>query len=359
MNKKITLLIVVLLVIGGIFYFERMKIRPQSIDGDVEIKDSKYPKAPELQFISGYLNTEEGLKIGDLKGQVVLIDFWTYTCINCIRTLPFLIEWDEKYRDKGLVIIGVHTPEFPFEKKYENVKEAVEKHGITYPVVQDNDYGTWNAYRNRFWPHKFLIDAEGFIRYDHIGEGKYEETERQIQELLSEIGKDVSDMGVSRLEDRTPTLSQTPELYAGYEFALSRGQDVGNEKGLKPGEVVDYILPGRIKKNVIYLEGKWMSNENDLKAEEGGVSIVLDFTATAVNIVSDSLVDTLELEVFIDGKYVSEERAGDDVQFDGDRAFVLVDEPRLYNVFRWEYGNYELRLTTNSEEFKFNAFTFG
>ncbi len=362
MNKKIILVFVIILIIFGIVYFEKMK--PKAPDetnigkNEAEIKEGKFLKAPELVGISGYLNTEEGLKISDLKGKVVLIDFWTYTCINCIRTLPFLVEWDEKYRDDGLVIIGVHTPEFPFEKEYANVKMAMEKYGIKYPVVQDNDYATWNAYKNRYWPHKYLIDAEGFIRYDHIGEGAYDETEKKIQELLGEIGKDVSE-GTTEIEDKTPRVRQTPELYAGYEFALPRGQNLGNDGGMKPDEIVDYVLPDRIEKDAIYLEGKWKSNKNDLKAEEEGASIALEFTASAVNIVADSSGDALEMEVFIDDKYVRQAQAGDDVEFDGEKAFVVVDEPRLYNVVRGEYGNYKLKLKTNSEYFSFNAFTFG
>jgi len=357
MNKKIIILILLILIIGGsIYYFEGMKVKISSDGKKVELKEGKYPQAPELVGISGYLNSDEGLKISDFKGKVVLVDFWTYTCINCIRTLPFLTEWDRKYRDKGLVIIGVHTPEFEFEKKYENVKSAIEENGIEYAVVQDNDYATWGAFRNRFWPHKYLIDSEGFIRYDHIGEGKYDETEREIQKLLGEIGKDVSDMEVSELEDKTPKTRLTPELYAGYGFALPRGQNVGNDGGLKVNEIFDYELPSKINDDVIYLEGKWKSNKDDLLAEEEGL-IVLSFKANNVNIVGDSL-EPMQMEVFIDDEYVKEGQFGNDVKFEDGKAFVLIDEPKLYNVFRGEYGRYELRLNVN-KGFNFNAFTFG
>ena len=139
-------------------------------------------KAPELAAGS-WINSQP-LSIADLKGKVVMVDFWTYSCINCIRTLPHMNAWQEKYADKGLIIIGIHTPEFEFEKNYANVKFAVEKYGIKYPVVQDNDYKTWRAYGNSYWPRKYLIDKEGNIRYDHIGEGGYEETEKVIQQLL-------------------------------------------------------------------------------------------------------------------------------------------------------------------------------
>ena len=143
-----------------------------------ELKKAKYPLAIELVAPQGYINLPQGktnTTIGELAGKkVVLVDFWTYSCINCQRTIPYLNAWYEKYRGAGLEIIGVHTPEFEFEKDYVNVQAAVLKYGIRYPVVQDNDYATWTAYRNRYWPHKYLVDIDGFIVYDHIGEGGYE-----------------------------------------------------------------------------------------------------------------------------------------------------------------------------------------
>lgn len=361
MNKKtVRLLVVVVLVVAAIAYLEGTKIAPGASQMLPLIRGpGGYPQAPELVGITGYINAEPGLKIADLRGKVVLIDFWTYTCINCIRTFPHLIEWDRKYRDKGLVIIGVHTPEFEFEKDTNNVKAAMEKHGIKYRVVQDNNYETWRAYRNRYWPHKYLIDANGFIRYDHIGEGAYDETERKIQELLAEIGRDVSDMGLTGLEDKTPRTILTPELYAGYDFALPRGQNIGNEEGLQPGKIVDYSLPERIKRNMLYLEGKWLSNPGNLQSQdEESASIVLDYTASAVNIVADA-PGPIKMEVFIDGAYISKERAGDDVVFEDGKAIIVVDEPRLYNVVMGEYGMHTLKLTVHAKDLTFNAFTFG
>jgi cytochrome c biogenesis protein CcdA/thiol-disulfide isomerase/thioredoxin len=149
-------------------------------------KEQFYPRYNEIVDPSGFVNTDP-ITIGELIGdKVVLIDFWTYSCINCQRTLPYLTSWYEKYRDTGLEIVGIHTPEFAFEKNTDNVIEAANKFGITYPIVLDNDYATWGAYKNQYWPHKYLIDIDGFIVYDHIGEGAYEETEAKIQELLEE-----------------------------------------------------------------------------------------------------------------------------------------------------------------------------
>lgn len=372
-TKTIILIAIIIAIIGAIYYLEKSKAAPGETVSSLQekaaaspqkivsasSKDGQYPLAPELVGISGYLNTDgKEIKISDYKQKVVLVDFWTYTCINCIRTLPHLNEWQEKYADKGLVIIGVHTPEFEFEKKTENVQNAIEKYNIEYAVVQDNDYATWQAYKNRYWPHKYLIDAEGYIRYDHIGEGGYDETEKVIQLLLSEISQKV-DTSLSTVTDATPQLPTTPELYAGYNFALPRGQNIGNEEGLQPDKIIDYVLPSNIKDNIIYLNGKWKSNSDNVESMEAGASIILDFQAKAVNVVADNLQEAMEVEVFVDDKYISKEQAGSDVKFDGNRAFILVDKPQLYNVVDGDYGRYTLQLKIQKEGFIFNAFTFG
>ena len=398
-GKNITLIVVVLIVALLIYYIESSKVSPRNFDREnivdiydtiitnnktsgseaeiesIEVnneeiikevnedetsqniinKEKLYLKAPELKGISGYLNSENEFKISDFRGKIVLVDFWTYSCINCIRTLPHLTEWDRKYRNKGLVIIGVHTPEFNFEKDYNNVKSAIEKYNIEYRVAQDNDYATWTAYKNRFWPRKYLIDAEGFIRFDHIGEGAYSETEMKIQELLSEIDSDISDMGLSSIEDTTPKIITSPELYAGYSFALSRGQNLGNDEGFKVDETYNYKFPTELKKDLIYLDGFWYSSEDNLESKGNG-SVVLKFTGKSVNIVADSMNGTFD--VFIDGNYISEKNYGQDIKFDRERSYIYVDEPRLYNLFNGEYGTYTLKIETDGS-FSFNAFTFG
>ena len=381
MEKKqaLFLAISVLMVIALIIYFEGQKSKPSPIPSTsqeiiasrplenlteeeitaIGIKSAQYPKAPELVGIAGYLNTKPGTKISDFLGRnIVLVDFWTYTCINCIRTLPYLVSWDEKYRDKGLVIIGVHTPEFEFEKKYENVKMAVEKYGIRYPVVQDNDYGTWTAFKNRYWPRKYLIDKDGFIRFDHIGEGAYAATEKNIRELLEDLGSDVSEIPLGAERGERAILYRTPELYAGFGFALPRGQNIGNEDGLKPNQLVIYSLPSELKKDRVYLEGPWTSLE-DNALSQGKASIILDFTAKSANIVANTIGNPMEMEVFVDGSPVSEGQKGEDVTIKADRSFVVIDQPRLYNIIDGKYGNHVLKLTVPKENFTFNAFTFG
>src|SRR5918995_6098215 len=190
---------VVTLIVGFAVYFNNPELNQQSVgsinqnskdeisNAKLSIDKSQFKKAPEFKGITSYINSNE-TKLSDLKGKVVLVDFWTYSCINCIRTLPYLVDWNQKYSDKGLVIVGIHAPEFEFEKNINNVKQAVTRFGIEYPVLLDNDHRTWDAFQNSYWPRKYLVDSEGFIRYDHIGEGGYVETENAIRNLLAEQG---------------------------------------------------------------------------------------------------------------------------------------------------------------------------
>ena len=369
-HKNIFLIVTVVLIVALIFYFEPNKVE-FSQDNKVEeikisdkpsvkiIENVEYHLAPELAGISGYLNTEgKEIKISDYSGKVVLIDFWTYTCINCIRTLPYLTSWDEKYRDKGLVIIGVHAPEFEFEKVKENVQVAIEKYNIEYPVVQDNDMSTWGAFNNRFWPAKYLIDSEGYIRYFHFGEGNYEETELQIQKLLAEAGEYTSGTSLTE-ETNSPRYATTPELYAGAVFALPRSQYIGNKK--TPVRQENYSLPLELdKRDVIYLDGLWTHNSDNLQLDGESGTIALDFTASEVNIVAAPLdgAQNVIMEVLIDGKYATANNVGEDVEFLDGKAFVKVDEKRLYKIFKGIYGEHRLDLKV-SKGFSFNAFTFG
>jgi len=366
-KNHLVLIGVVIVIVAAVLFLESGKIDP-GINGSVVgerginelLASGEFPEAPELEGISAYLNTEgKEIKISDYRGQVVLIDFWTYTCINCIRTLPFLTTWDEKYKDKGLVIIGVHTPEFEFEKKTENVYNAINRYGIEYAVVQDNSYETWGAFENRFWPRKYLIDAEGKIRYNHIGEGGYAETEAKIQELLTESGQNVEGMDLEK-SSQDVRLSITPELFSGYSFAISKGQNIGNEGGLRAGQSYGYTLPQNILNDRIYLEGTWKSNEEDLQLNSPTGSIVIAYRANEVNIVADSATrDGVVVGVFIDGEYITPFMAGSDVQFDGEKAYIIIDEPRLYNVIDSNFGDHLLGLSVVGDGFRFNAFTFG
>ena len=204
------------------------------------IQDSGIKKAPNLVGISDYLNTTPEKLSKDMENKVILYDIWTYSCVNCIRTLPYITAWDEKYTDQGLLIIGIHSPEFEFEKNAENVQVAIEKYGIDYPVVLDNDMKTWKAFENNYWPRKYIADHQGNLRYDHIGEGGYQETEKIIQQLLEERSKAMkieamSSTSLVSIEEFEHTLFRSPELYFGYKFAQNRNQ-LGSEEGFQHGK---------------------------------------------------------------------------------------------------------------------------
>ena len=315
-----------------------------------------------LAGIGGWINSEP-LKIEQLRGKVVLVDFWTYTCINCIRTLPYLKDWDKKYRDKGLVIVGVHTPEFEFEKKYENVVKAVNDYQLKYPVAQDNNYVTWNLYQNRYWPHKFLIDIDGYVRYDHIGEGAYEETEMIIQELLKERMERLNKKDGIKAEPSKPKEAmdvnfsgvKTPEIYFGYQF--DRG-NLGYD-GLSPESVADFKYPPISHKNYVYLDGKWKYNADNMEllSDEGG--ILLAFEAKSANIVAGS-ENGSDAFVFLDTNFLNDGNKGSDAEIEGGKSIVKMGEFRLYNiVFAEGYGEHVIELQVAGKGFRIYTFTFG
>ncbi|HLG23838.1 MAG TPA: thioredoxin family protein [Candidatus Nanoarchaeia archaeon] len=325
-------------------------------------KDSKYKKAPDFAYIQNWINSKP-LTIEQLKGKVVLIDFWTYSCINCIRTLPYLKSWDEKYRDKGLVIVGVHSPEFEFEKDYDNVVSAAEKHGLKYPIAQDNDYATWKLYKNRYWPREYLIDVDGYIVYDHIGEGNYETTEAKIQELLKErmerLNQKTSiDQKISKPEEAVyfdSSKISTPEIYLGY--GTTRGH-FGNTEGYSPDSKVDYKIPDKIEANDVYLKGKWQNNRDNMELVSSDGEITLKYGAKALNIVASSTGSIVE--VYLNGNPVDETSKGSDVLITDGEPISAVGEPKLYNlVFAKDYGTGTLNLKIKGEGFKIYTFTFG
>ena len=299
--------------------------------------------APELSDIQGWINSDP-LTIGQLKGKVVLVDFWTYSCINCIRTLPYLESWYDKYHDKGLVVIGVHTPEFEFEKSYSNVKTAVEKYGIKYAVAQDNNYATWNAFGNKYWPRKYLIDKDGNIRYDHIGEGGYEETETAIRYLLQEARPFLLENAADISQDTNFSEIGTPEIYLGYSFARS---PLGNIEGFSPGKIVNYTVSNITSPNTIYLSGSW-KNEADRIVAVDNAKLFLVYKAKNVNIVAGGNSTT---NVFVDGEIAG----GDDVL----NGIANINSYRLYNVV---FGiNYDVHLLEigASHGFELYTVTFG
>ncbi len=339
--------------------------------------------APDLAGISYYINTEP-FTLEELRGDnVVLIDFWTYTCVNCIRTLPFIKEWHEKYKDAGLVIVGVHAPEFEFEKLEENVKMAVDEWGIEYPVVLDNDHGTWDAFLNRSWPAKYLIDKDGVIRYTHFGEGKYIETEDEIRKVLAELDADVAGIEHSNIEDadfhldalaQDPLEGLTRELYAGVERNYGALQYGGSPYVLHEeyyhglGRVVEYEDTEEEHYNqFIYLQGSWINELEHLRharvTEDFEDYILVNFKAAEVNVVltfGDS-GEPYDVRVLVNDEPVKEEQAGLDVRWDDEgNSFITVDEPRMYRVIQLDdFEGHELKLSSNSDQFRVFAYTFG
>src|SRR3989338_8691444 len=260
MTRILLLCVVLIGVIVAIWYLEGRKIErgeeqaasfPRIVLNEKNDKASKYESAKEISTPDGFIN-RDSITVGEFVGKkVVLLDIWTYSCINCQRTLPYLKAWHEKYADKGLVIIGLHTPEFEFEKKYDNVLEAVKRFSIPYPVVLDNDYSTWTAYGNRYWPRKYLIDIDGFIVYDHIGEGGYEETENKIRELLverkialGETGEIDKDMAKPENVQDVSIRPESPEVY----FGASRNELFANGDKSRTG-IQDLASPSNIVLN--------------------------------------------------------------------------------------------------------------
>jgi len=322
------------------------------------IDKSQFKKAPELEGIAGYVNTTPEEIKEKIKGKVVLYDIWTYSCINCVRTLPFITAWDEKYSDQGLLIIGIHSPEFEFEKDINNVKMAVAKHGIKYPVVLDNDKETWDAFENRYWPRKYIADHEGYIRYDHIGEGSYDETEKIIQKLLKEraesVGMDVKvNEELVKISEFEHSWLRTPELYFGYEFASGRNQ-LGNSEGFMPNQDVTYSVPESLYQHYFYLGGTWTNLKDSMKLVSDSGRIVLPYSGKEVNIVTAGEAD---LQILLDGNVIGSEHAGDSV---GTNGRVHTHHSDLYNIVKTDKSEqHTLEILVKNPGFEIFTFTFG
>ena len=358
---------------------------PTPTEAPVEISSGRTGDeelAPEITGIASWINSEP-FTLESQRGNVVLVDFWTYTCVNCIRTMPFLRSWHEKYADQGLVILGVHTPEFEFEKDRENVIDAAKEFGLEYPIVQDNDFGTWQAFKNRFWPAKYLIDKDGYIRYTHFGEGDYDETELWIRDMLTEAGADLSAISGDtepepEVDSRAraasdPSMSLTRELYAGYErnygalitrsappYILQREYFNQQDVEILYSDLEDH------QNHFLYLEGLWLNTSESLvharATEDYEDYIALSFYATSVNAVMSPVnSETFDVRLTIDGQPITPEQAGVDVMFDDDNnSYVMVDESRMYNLINLsEFSGHDLVLSSNSPEFSLFAFTFG
>ena len=341
-----------------------------------QLDKSQFMKAPEFAQISGYINTPNNnhpVTLSSLRGKVVLLYIWTYTCINSIRPMPYIDDWNQKYSNKGLVVVGVHSPEFQFEKNYANVKDAVQRFGIKYPVILDSNHGTWNAYGNNYWPRYYLIDAQGYIRYNHVGEGDYNQIEKSIRSLVAERA---ALMGAKEISfDVNPTApikprslyyvnlrqNTTQEIYIGYNTTRA---SLGNPEGFKQDQTVSYSIPSttNFKPHIVYLQGKWKNNPDNMELQNDTGRIVLIYYAKSVNIIAGGRGGAV---VFNDegigggaaAASKSNNSRGQDLSSDGS---FRIDGQRLYNLAIHNiYTTHSIVIDVKGKGFQFYTFTFG
>jgi thiol-disulfide isomerase/thioredoxin len=388
-NKKLGLLITVIIIVIAVWYLESIQAHPGSIGSSgvpinvgqstssintassssgtaakeslqaLAVADAKagYQPAIEIADPTGFINATSGFMLSNLVGKkVILLDFWTYSCINCIRTVPYLKAWYQKYSNEGLVIVGIHTPEFDFEKDINNVQAAVQQYGIHYPVVLDSNYGTWQAYGNLYWPHEYLIDTAGYILHDQVGEGSYAQTEAEIQKLLTQRNQ-VLDLPIAvstgTVNVAAANLSNinSPETY----FGSGRNDSLANGTPHMVG-VQNLQIPPNIYLNQLYLGGSWNFQPEFAIANAAGAKIVFHYASGKVYFVASAVASTT-VEVLQDDKPISSASAGSDVH----NGEMVIGPSRLYNVVNNSdgAGEHTLELIIESPGLQAFTFTFG
>lgn len=343
----VVILIAVVVIASG-FDFSSLSRRNdvQAITNQDGIINAISPyQAPEFAGIDAWLNSVP-LTMTSLKGKVVLVDFWTYSCINCVRTLPYLVEWDKKYRDKGLVIVGVHSPEFEFEKNQANVQAAIAKYGITYPVGLDNKLDSWTNFKNQYWPAHYLIDKEGKVVYTHFGEHAYNVIENNIRYLL----------GLSKMEPEvsnkdSQSSSQTPETYLG----TARATNFSSPENIN-GLVQTFHMPDSLLLNKWALSGKWRVEKERIIAQEAGAKLRFHFTAKKVFVVLGSKNGKeVAVNVMFNGKL-----PGDSSGQDAADGKLTVSNHALYEIIDQQSAKEGvLEITSEDPGLEAYAFTFG
>lgn len=318
---------------------------------------------PPLAGTTGWLNSPP-LTREQLRGKVVLIDFWTYSCINCLRAMPFVHEWQRRYRDHGLVVIGVHTPEFAFERDPRNVMRAVETLKVDYPVALDNDYAVWRAFDNRYWPAHYFVDAQGRIRAHQFGEGNYAHSEQVIRRLLQEAGqRDLpppADPAAATLHGVAEQADignlRSPETYLGH----ARAQNFTSPGGQRAGQAFDYVLPHTLQLNQWALQGRWSVSAEAALLQQAGGRIAFRFHARDLHLVLAPASDgrPVRFRVLLDGRPLPAADAGSDLRADGTG---IVDEHRLYQLVRQRdaTGEHHFEIEFLDPGVQAYAFTFG
>ena len=306
-----------------------------------------YP-APAIGGIDAWINSKP-LQINQLKGKVVLVDFWTYSCINCIRTLPYLKTWYNKYHNDGLVIIGVHTPEFDFEKNLTNVQTAVKQDGIKYPVALDNQFVTWQNFKNLYWPAHYLIDKKGNVVYTHFGEGDYDVTENNIQYLLGVVEARTANIG----EEGGASFFETPETYLGY----ARAEQFFNLSALVKDTAAQYTFPTTLSRNNWALQGRWKVMADGILSQEANAAVKINFHAHKVFVVMGSATGKpIQVKLLLNGQAIPKASQGEDVI----NSALTVKNHNLYRVLTLANASSgELQVIASTPGLEMYTFTFG
>jgi thiol-disulfide isomerase/thioredoxin len=364
-KKTIILIIALILIAGAIVYLQQFSpdktypgtsLAPGNRTAINAEKAQKYPYATEIAEPSGFVNVDN-ITIRSLIGKkVILVDFWTYSCINCVRTIPYLNSWYTKYHDQGLEIIGVHSPEFQFEHDINNVRAAVKKYDIQYPVVLDNNLATWSAYQNQYWPEEYLIDIDGFIVERNIGEGNYDTTEMEIQNLLKEradaLGIRVNISNTTGIPANNINIDYSsvgsPETY----FGSARNEYLANGKQGTNG-LQTFVRPVTPLLNALYLVGPW-NFSGQYAGTAGNGSIIFHYNAKNVYLVA-SADNATPVRILLDGKPITDS-AGSDVS----GGIAMIRDNQLYNIVQGsDYGEHILELDIPQPGLRAYTFTFG
>ncbi len=364
MNVKLNIYALILLISVAltIAVVLSVTIFNKNLPGGSPSNLSNHGKAPDIQGISAWVNTPQPLNFTSLKGKIVLVDFWTYSCVNCVRAISHVEAWYNTYGKYGFVVIGVHTPEFPFEHNITNVEEAIQQLNITYPVAIDNNYTTWNAYGNKYWPADYLVDQNGNVRFIQLGEGNYAQTEDAIRSLLLSLGHTTQ---LNLTNDSTGVNFASigsPEMYLGYAEIQGHGSNISSEDSIVPNNVVTYTISsvlGLSQHNVIHLYGSWYDAPDSIIAVNNS-KLFLTYDAKKAYIVASGNQSVIAVK--LDGENVSQQYLGSDVyiQLLNGSTTATISTPRLYNIISSpSYGAWHTLEIDASKGFRLYSFTFG